>query len=153
MDRRINLNANDVDALRRLVANIDSGPKAGMAGQAVVVEVFQSSELIRLAQKIARARRNRTRQFKPSMFGEPAWDMLLVLYANESETRLPVGRLAALSGSRPTTAIRWLDYLSREGFVFRRPNLRDARSEIIELTEKGRSVLEQYLSETLQLLR
>jgi DNA-binding MarR family transcriptional regulator len=83
------------------------------------------------------------------MFGEPAWDMLLVLYARGDETRLTVGRLAQLSGTRPTTALRWLEFLIREELVFRRPNLRDARSELIELTEKGRSKMKEYLSDTL----
>lgn len=151
MDRRINLTSADVDALRRLLAGLDSMPATPEpfgAGR-----VIESSEQVRAAARIVRARRNRTKHFPPSMFGEPAWDMLLVLYTRGDEIRLTISRLAKLSDTRSSTCLRWLSFLEREGFVCRRPNYRDARSEFVELTERGRSKMAEYLSDTLGLLR
>jgi DNA-binding MarR family transcriptional regulator len=151
VDRKISLNSIDVEALRRLVSNLDS--TGGTDGPPVGVKVIQTTELVRWASLILEMRRRRARHFKQAMFGEPAWDMLLTLYVSSGSTRLTVGRLTSRSGSPPTTGLRWLDYLEREEFVVRRENVRDARTELVEITEKGRSVLEGYLSETLALLR
>jgi DNA-binding MarR family transcriptional regulator len=108
---------------------------------------------IELARRIVTARQVRSAHFKKPMFGEPAWDMLLALYANSTDgPRQSIGRLTALSGSPPTTALRWLDYLVKEQLVAREANPTDGRSDFVELTEKGRSAMERYLSETLRTL-
>jgi DNA-binding MarR family transcriptional regulator len=57
-----------------------------------------------------------------------------------------------LSGAPPTTALRWLDYPEKEKLVAREPNPTDRRTEFVEITEKGRSAMAQYLFETLELL-
>ena len=110
-------------------------------------------ELAGLARTILEARQRRSGVLSKAMFGEPAWDMLLWLYAARSDgPRLSVGRLSAMSGSPATTALRWLDYLEKERLVEREPNPTDRRSEFVMLTGKGMSVMEQYLSETLKSL-
>jgi DNA-binding MarR family transcriptional regulator len=110
-------------------------------------------ELRDLAIRIIRARRARVPAFNKSMFGEPAWDMLLELYINKDiGARHSVGRLCELSGEPPTTALRWLDYLEKEKLVGREPNPTDRRTEFVEMTEKGRSAMAEYLFETLKLL-
>jgi DNA-binding MarR family transcriptional regulator len=108
------------------------------------------SELRDLAIRIVQARRARCSAFNKSMFGEPAWDMLLELYINKDfGARLSVGRLCELSGAPPTTALRWLDYLEKEKLVAREPNPTDRRTEFVEITEKGRTAMAQYLFDTL----
>jgi DNA-binding MarR family transcriptional regulator len=110
-------------------------------------------ELRKLAILILRARRSRSNAFNKSMFGEPAWDMLLELFINQDfGARLAVGRLCELSGAPSTTALRWLDYLEKQKLVVREPNPTDRRTEFVEITEKGRSAMAQYLFETLELL-
>jgi DNA-binding MarR family transcriptional regulator len=110
-----------------------------------------AAHLLKLARAILRARRRRCKMFNPSMFGEPAWDMMLTLYASMTDgPRLSVGRLSSLSGAAPTTALRWLDYLEMERLVVRESNPDDRRSDFVDLTDKGRSAIEQYLSETLE---
>lgn len=109
--------------------------------------------LMRLARRIAVVRRGRAQFFSKAMFSEPAWDMLLWLYVSSATgPRLSVGRLTKMSGAPPTTALRWLDYLEKEKLVRREENPTDRRSEFVSLSEKGRSVLEAYLSETLKTL-
>ena len=110
-------------------------------------------QYLALAERIVAARRLRSEYFKKPMFGEPAWDMLLALYAGSADgPRQSVGRLTRASGSPPTTALRWLDYLVKEELVVREPNPTDGRSDFVELTDKGRTAMERYLSETLKTL-
>jgi DNA-binding MarR family transcriptional regulator len=105
-----------------------------------------------LARDILRFRRRRADLFNRSMFGEPAWDMLLTLYTSSIEgPRHSVGQLGSLSGSPQTTALRWLEYLVMEKLVVRLPNPTDRRSDFVELSDKGRAAMEKYLSETLEI--
>ena len=107
--------------------------------------------IVEFALKIRTARQKRRAHLSPAIFGEPGWDMLLSLVISEFDgPRLSVGRLTDLSGAPATTALRWLDYLEKERLVSRERNPTDARSEFIGLTEKGRTIMEQYLSETLK---
>lgn len=112
---------------------------------------FSQDRLLTLARDMLRFRKRRTALFNKSMFGEPAWDMLLALYASSFDgPRHSVGRLGTLSGAPQTTALRWLDYLVMEKLVVRLPNPTDRRSDFVELSDKGRTTLEKYLSETLE---
>ena len=108
----------------------------------------QSREKLRtLAQNILRARRLRKRHLPKAMFGEPAWEMLLVLYvANRSERRLTISRLTQESLAPATTSLRWLDFLERRKLVQRRDNPLDKRAVFIELTSLGRTAIEGYLT-------
>jgi DNA-binding MarR family transcriptional regulator len=82
------------------------------------------------------------------MFGEPAWEILLLLYALQSGPRPTVSRLAELSGATKSTALRWLEYLESQRWVQREPHPTDKRAIFVNLTENGRAALEAYLSGT-----
>lgn len=158
--RTLHLRDSDLLALSRLLKNLVgeqqlgsdsmSGPNPS-PGSADADQAASAAMLLALAHKIIRARGRRSKVLGKAMFGEPAWDMLLVLYVSTFEgPRLSVGRLTALSSAPPTTALRWLDYLEKERLVRREANPTDKRSEFVELTEKAHSIMEQYLSETLE---
>lgn len=85
------------------------------------------------------------------MFGEPGWDMMLFLYAEEDRRRITVSNLCKWSGVYLTTGIRWLDYLESQHLVRRRPHLTDGRQLIVEMTDKGRTALDSYFRETVTL--
>jgi DNA-binding MarR family transcriptional regulator len=81
------------------------------------------------------------------MFGEAAWDMMLVLYVTEkSNARYTVNGLVELAGVPPTTALRWLDYLEQQELVARSPNPTDKRVYYVEITDKAREAIEAYFS-------
>lgn len=101
------------------------------------------------AGEILSNRRRRHDIFGKAMFGEPAWDMLLLLYAIEHGERQTIGRLGDLAGASKTTALRWFDYLEAQKLVQRDPHPTDKRAAFVELTDKGRDALELYLSGTL----
>lgn len=95
-------------------------------------------------------RRARADYFPSGMFGEPAWDILLILYTDEGMDRSPVSRLITASGSAATTGLRWLEYLESQELVCRREHPTDRRVDLVELTPEGRSALDSYFFETLE---
>jgi len=103
------------------------------------------SELIEMAGMLLSESRRRSEHLNPVMFGEPAWEMLLVLYISDfegcSET---IGKLVRSIGVPQTTALRWIDYLEKERLITREAHPRDRRTVVIEITEKGREKLDAY---------
>lgn len=96
--------------------------------------------------QLLRARRDRSKFFGERLFGDPAWDMLLELYAAElSQRRVSVGGLAAGSGTPTTTALRWIDALVKDGLAERRQDPLDARRVFVSLTTKGTQAMDAYL--------
>jgi DNA-binding MarR family transcriptional regulator len=100
------------------------------------------------ARQLYEQRQKRIGLFGSQMFGEPAWEMLLILYLDEGSQRVLQTRLTELSGATRSTAARWIDYLIGRGFVRREGHPTDKRRSFVSLTDKGRNLLELYLSET-----
>jgi DNA-binding MarR family transcriptional regulator len=153
----IPLNGSELDAIRRLLGQLLAKQDSGGLDIAPYVHESRAQETsvedVAMARRIVARRRLRSQFFKKPMFGEPAWDMLLALYAGSVDgPRQSVGRLSAASGSPATTALRWLDYLVKEQLVVRAASPTDGRSDFVELTDKGRSAMERYLSETTRTL-
>ena len=104
-------------------------------------------ELIRVAGRIYDARRLRDRILDHELFGEPAWDMLLALYCLPKRGLLmTVSGLCHSSGVPATTALRWQKTLCLHGLIERGPGGVDRRRQILQLTERGREMLEGYLT-------
>lgn len=89
-------------------------------------------------------RRRRHRLFGRAMFGEPAWEILLLLYGLGS--RLTVSRLAELACASKSTSIRWIDYLEGQRLVTREEHPTDRRAVYVDLTDKAREAIRVYLS-------
>ena len=140
------------DALRLLNLLISNGtvsdgsPAADNSPAATIGDDAQGK--IELARAIMVRRRRRTRHFAQSMFGEPAWDIMLALYVSDrGGSRNTISRLADLSGAPMTTALRWLDYLELAKLVTRLPSPTDRRVMFVELTSLGREKLDAYLTD------
>jgi DNA-binding MarR family transcriptional regulator len=93
------------------------------------------------------AARHARRKFLPSaLFGEPGWEMLLLLYvAKEQGQRTSVTTLCHNSGFPPTTALRWLHFLEAKQLVHRDASPVDKRIYYLDLTEKARLALDRLL--------
>ena len=98
------------------------------------------------ARIILNSRRLRAKFFSPSMFGEPAWDILLVLYVEQG--RQTIGNLTKAIATPLTTTTRWIEYLEKKLLIEREPHPNDKRVVFIKLVEKGRKLLDDYLSGT-----
>lgn len=98
-----------------------------------------------LAKWILRQRRRRDNFFSADLFGEPAWDMLLELYAHAlDQRRISISALCTASGVPATTALRWIGNLERAGLIVRRNDPTDLRRVWLELTSDGSSAVDQY---------
>ena len=106
--------------------------------------------LARLAEEIRCMRQARNKQLPADLFGEPAWDILLLLYHGGMS---PCGAddIAAYLGSPNTTVARWIAALASRGFVNRIAD--GAGNHSISLTNDGRAALERALNAMLQVGR
>ena len=94
-----------------------------------------------------RTRRLRTTFFGDGLFEDPAWDMLLDLYAAELEGgRVSVSSLCIAANVAPTTALRWIGRLAEVGLFERRPDPLDRRRAFIALSARGTAAMLGYLA-------
>lgn len=91
------------------------------------------------------ARRMRFDIFPPMLFSDPAWDILLELYARQLEHQpVNISRLTAALPVAGTTTLRWLDKLYEEGLITRRDDVHHAKRIWIELSHYGRNLMDRY---------
>lgn len=110
---------------------------------------FTSSESAKLARAVMKARARRGLYFKTSLFSDPAWDILLELFAVESEgRRLCISGVGSSADIPLTTALRWLNALQAEGLVTREDDPLDRRRSYLRLTEAGLRAMQQYFSDS-----
>ncbi|MBO9711914.1 winged helix DNA-binding protein [Sphingomonas sp.] len=96
---------------------------------------------------ILRARRMRDEFFPAGLFPDPAWDMLLDLYATHlEEAKVTVSALCIASAVPATTALRWLEILESEGLVVRNPDTKDRRRIHVSLSDDGLARMRDYLA-------
>jgi DNA-binding MarR family transcriptional regulator len=106
------------------------------------VREARNAEFVRA---IIKARVLRRELFSSDLFADPAWDMLLELYALTCEgARISVSKLSFAAGVPPTTALRWIDKLDAEGLVVRFEDPLDARRVWISLSDAGYSAMETF---------
>ena len=113
-----------------------------------------SSELShsQFVHELVRARRDRSAVIGPELLGEPAWDILLELYAAELDRhQVLVSKVGKATGIAETTALRWLDRLEDEGWLTRAPDPRRGRRVFVMLTAKGSIALQAYVDKQLAL--
>ena len=124
-----------------------SGTESGLTG-AEPQPVEHECELIRAAQCILQRRQRRNDLFNRDIFGEPAWDMLLTLFVRDSSGASSTAvQLVTAAETAPSTGVRWLGYLEKEGLVTRRRHPLDHQTEFVELTDRARDSLERYLGD------
>lgn len=96
-----------------------------------------------------KGRTNRNQVFGDDLFAEPAWDMLLDLYANYRLNRtVTIGDLCVASRAPMSTALRWLGLLERKNLVRRTADPLDRRRAFVALTDEGRLKMERTLDST-----
>lgn len=145
--RLVSLDERDVDDLHRLLGKLrDRSPASGT--QDAEVPDGEKLKLEQRARRLLENRRKRIEIFGAQMFAEPAWDMLLLLFLSGRGRRQTQSSLCELSGASRSTAMRWIEFLARRDLVRREDHPTDKRHNFVTLTEKGRHLLDLYLSET-----
>lgn len=112
------------------------GPEAG----APPIEI--SAQEIR---SVIRARRLRNQFFTGDLFADPAWDMLLDLFAADLEgRRVSVSSLCIAAAVPPTTALRWIGTMHESGLFERHADPADRRRAYIALSATGLDAMQRY---------
>ena len=100
-----------------------------------------------LIRQILRLRENRRRIFGESIFGEPAWEVLLELYhAQLTGRRECVSSLCIASGVPSSTALRWIKALEEDGWLSRVPDPGDGRRYFMQLTDKAFDAMQRLFA-------
>jgi hypothetical protein len=95
---------------------------------------------------IIRARRLRDQYFGTELFADPAWDMLLDLFAARlEEQRVAVSSLCIAAAVPATTALRWIKTLTDLGLLVRAADPQDGRRVYVELSSKAAAGMEAYI--------
>lgn len=99
-----------------------------------------------VVRSIIKARAVRREFFGAQLFADPAWDMLLELYALTCEgRRVSISKLSLASGVPGTTALRWIEKLEAECLVVRTDDPLDARRVWITLSSSGHSAMDAFV--------
>ena len=94
-------------------------------------------------------RRARDRLFGDgrSIFGEPAWDILLDLFIiGEAGGSISVSAVCIGAAVAPTTALRVIDKLCDMRLIDRTPDPLDRRRVYVSLSDEGRDIMAEYLT-------
>lgn len=97
--------------------------------------------------RVIRARRMRDMFFPAGLFEDPAWDMLLDLYAAELEgLKVSVSSLCIAAAVAPTTALRWITRMTDLGLLQRKPDPADRRRAFMVMSGQARTAMRNYLA-------
>jgi hypothetical protein len=96
---------------------------------------------------VIRARRLRDRFFGEGLFEDPAWDMLLDLFAAGLErTQVSVSSLCIAAAVAPTTALRWIGRLTEAGLLDRAADPADRRRAFVTLSPRADAAMHRYVA-------
>jgi DNA-binding MarR family transcriptional regulator len=91
------------------------------------------------------ARRMREAMLGDELFADPAWDILLELYAATLEQRrVSTSELCVRSAAPATTALRWIEKLASAGLLTRTNDSLDGRRVWVDLSGEAESKMESY---------
>jgi hypothetical protein len=146
--RRLISTANALLATARELEAI--AERSSFAGDEVPIFSAQRDqpELGEVALQLYRDRRRRSHVFgDDSLFGEPAWDILLDLFISAKQRKRVAVTSACIGAAVPnTTALRWLSVLEEKGLVVREADSNDARRMFVRLSADAYCRMVEYLT-------
>lgn len=155
VERTIGLSRSDLRVIVRLLSALagEAGLVSALAEQADATTIADADyfALKKRAAHILHLRQIRQKHFPRSIFGEPAWDILLILYVSDGRA-FSIKKLSDQAGLAPTTTLRWVEYLVEQQLVTRDTHPTDLRTVVVKLTEVAERTLISYFSETLTAL-
>lgn len=105
------------------------------------------AQVARLVREVVHSRRQREKFFRNGLFGEPAWDILLELYAARLAGRkTSISGACQMSGVPATTALRWIGCLEDEGWVHRSADPSDRRRFWLSPTSRTLEAMRAYFA-------
>jgi DNA-binding MarR family transcriptional regulator len=145
LQRRLDGLARDLEAVRETLVTVAARIDAVAPAMPAPPEA--------IARALLDSRRARRDLLGANLFSDPAWDMLLTLFAAaERSEMLSVSQLCASSAVAQTTALRWVDSLETAGLVTRALDPGDARRTLIALSPAARDKMRILLRRTVAAL-
>jgi hypothetical protein len=96
---------------------------------------------------IIRQRRLREELFDAEIFADPAWDMMLDLYAARLDRgRVSVSSLCIAAAVPATTALRWIKTLTETGLFVRQADAHDGRRIFVALSDDATQAMHRYFA-------
>jgi hypothetical protein len=121
-----------------------AAPRRGFHGEESARSAPISARDVRL---VIRQRRLRDELFDAELFADPAWDMMLDLYAAKLERhRVAVSSLCIAAAVPATTALRWIKSLSDQGLFERHDDPHDGRRIFVALSDRATQAMHRYFS-------
>ena len=118
-----------MDILRRIEKRLEQIESNQLA------KAFQHLDLVELALAF---RKEREASFPDNYFSNSAWDILLDLYrAHRRGEKMQLTMVGYDANISKTTALRYLDILMQDGFVYREDDPQDNRRSYAILTQSG----------------
>lgn len=142
---------------RKILARIEQAEAALERALLAVLAVRSSSikapsdnvsddALVNMARTLVRERRNRHRFFPDFAFGEPVWDILLDLYiARCTGKNISITSTCIAAGVPPTTALRYVAMMTREGLIERLAHPSDCRVVYLSISDQMHQAMRNYL--------
>lgn len=138
----------EYDAIPAPVSYRPSGHAFARTNPGTSPETYANKMRARLVRQEIKKRRARDRFFPSDLFADPAWDLLLDLYAAFYEDRAISVSSACIASAVPaTTALRWIKTLTDSGQIIRVPDEQDGRRVFVAISDKSREQLDAYFSE------
>lgn len=114
--------------------------------RSLCVSQGEEQPLARVAKELLQQRQTRKQFMPPSLFHEPAWEILLSLFIAQEEHRtLNVKDLVQLIDAPATTSQRWIDQLAHMRLIDRSSDPNDRRRMELTLSQQGRAMMAPYL--------
>lgn len=126
----------DLTSALRIVDQVASVPASRLPDQPVTEKDIRA---------MLKFRRNRDQFFEGELFADPAWDILLELYAARlGQQKISVGSLCLGAAVPGTTALRWISMLESKGLIERRADPMDGRRFYLSLSSSGLNAMASY---------
>lgn len=141
-------------ALAKLTQNEEPRPASQIAdrrrsydGEPVASGQPVEPQEVRRVIHLRRIRGKFFRQFGgEGLFEDPAWDMLLDLFAAELEgAQVSVSSLCIAAGVAPTTALRWIAKMTEMDLFIRHPDPVDRRRAFMTLSSQASDAMRAYM--------
>lgn len=110
------------------------------------------AHLVELAAALHAERGQRPWSLESSLLGEPAWDLLLALYvAHGRGYSMKVTDACEEARVPPTTSLRWLEVLNKEGYITRHKHPTDMRIQLVRLSDAAIDRMNVHLERSFEL--
>jgi hypothetical protein len=126
--------------VRAPVRDFAASPRSFMPDERVI-----ERQQARQVRGLLRRRRMREQYFPADLFADPAWDMLLDLYAARLEHQpVSVSSLCIAAAVPATTALRWIKTMTDAGLFLREADPQDGRRIFLALADSAAEAMARY---------